>query len=491
MILKKKLTSIFNNKVDDNETNWLSIYIASILAFSSSVQCSLYFSSMWPFLTILDPTVSSTFFGFAIASYSVGNIIFSPLFGWWSNKIKSIKTPVYIGLYSQLLGNLIYMNLEWVPVGAKYCMILARLFTGVGSSTVTLFKAYGASGSSIKDRSIAIAYITSGVAIGLAIGPAFNLLFTPIGYPGFTFMGVKFNMYTFPAICSVITNAISVIIMKYLFVEHYSGVVNKGGKDSEDYQEIPKYDKLAVLIIFVTRFCQYFVFTNLEALNSPISLMIFGWQKKQSVSILSIFQGFLGLSAFLVYFIYIFFKLDKFIKYRLNCIGGMMCLLFFHIITFAYPFLPKVITYHSSNVTQNGTEVIGCNIDMYSWCENITQPNPWIYLVSFSLIVGMGFPIINVAMNTLFSKILGPRRQGTQQGFMQMFAGCAQLIGPIITSTIYTYFGPRYVWGLEMILIMFTISLWLIFFKRLVPLKVTNNKISDISKNNIKIIKKT
>ncbi|CEF61823.1 Major facilitator superfamily and Major facilitator superfamily domain, general substrate transporter and Major facilitator superfamily domain-containing protein [Strongyloides ratti] len=491
MVFVKKLSSLLNNKVDDNETNWLSIYIASVLAFSASVQCSLYFSSMWPFMTVLDSNASSTFFGYAIASYSVGNIILSPLFGWWSNKTGTIKPPVYFGLYAQLLGNFIYMNLEWFPVGAKYGMIVARLFTGIGSATITLFKAYGASGSSIKDRSIAIAYITSGVAIGLAIGPVFNLLFTPIGYPGFTFLGIKFNMYTLPAIGSVITNAISIIIMKYLFIEHYAGVANKDGKESENYQIIPKYDKIAVFVIFATRFCQFFVFTNLEALNSPISLMIFGWTKKQSITILSISQGFLGLSAFIVYFIYIIFKLDRFIKYRLNCIGGILCLLIFHIITFSYPFLPKVITYHSLNITNNDTEVIGCDIDMYPWCEYITKMNPWIYLISFSIIVGMGFPIINIAMNTLFSKILGPRRQGTQQGFMQMFGGCGQLIGPIVTSTIYTNFGPRYVWITEIIFITLTISLWLIFFKRMVPLKFGNNKVSDINKkNSCKITKK-
>uniref|UniRef100_A0A0N5CGG1 MFS domain-containing protein n=1 Tax=Strongyloides papillosus TaxID=174720 RepID=A0A0N5CGG1_STREA len=490
MTLCKKLPLLFSNKVADDETNWLSIYIASILVFSCSVQCSLYFSSMWPFLIVLDHTVSSTFFGIVIASYSVANIILSPLFGWWSNKIGTIKTPVNFGLFAQLLGNVVYMNLELFPFGAKYGMVVARLFTGVGSATITLFKAYGASGSTVKDRSIAIAYITSGVAFGLAIGPVFNLLFTPLGYPGFIFLGIRFNMYTLPAIASVIANILCLIVMKYFFVEHYAGVVNKEGKNSENYQSIPKYDRIAIFVIYVTRFCQFFVYTNLEALSSPISLMLFGWTKKYSISVLSTAQGFLGLCAFLVYFFYIIFKLNRFIRYRLNCISGLFILMAFHFLTFPYPFLPEVVTYHSLNVTENGTEIVGCDIDMYPWCENITQVNPWIYLISFSLLIGIAFPIINIAMNTLFSKILGPRRQGTQQGFMQMFGGCGQLIGPLITSSIYTNYGPRYVWGAEVIFIALTLSFWVIFFRRMVPMKFQINKVSDIDNDNRKTIEK-
>ena len=36
------------------ETNWNSIYIASILSFVGTVQFSLYFSSMWPYIQIVE-----------------------------------------------------------------------------------------------------------------------------------------------------------------------------------------------------------------------------------------------------------------------------------------------------------------------------------------------------------------------------------------------------------------------------------------------------
>jgi hypothetical protein len=36
------------------KTNWNSIYTASILSFVGTVQFSLYFSSMWPYVQIVE-----------------------------------------------------------------------------------------------------------------------------------------------------------------------------------------------------------------------------------------------------------------------------------------------------------------------------------------------------------------------------------------------------------------------------------------------------
>uniref|UniRef100_A0A0N5BR27 DUF1624 domain-containing protein n=1 Tax=Strongyloides papillosus TaxID=174720 RepID=A0A0N5BR27_STREA len=146
-------------------------------------------------------------------------------------------------------------------------------------------------------------------------------------------------------------------------------------------------------------------------------------------------QGFLGLSAFFVYLFYIILKLNRFIRYRLNYIDGLFILMTLHFITFPYPFLSKVVTCHSLYVTQNGTEIVGCDIDMYPWCKNVTQVNPWIYLISFSMLID-----------------IRSRKAETQREFMQIFAGCGQLIGLLITSSIYTNYGPCYVWELKLYL---------------------------------------
>ncbi|KAI1702462.1 major facilitator superfamily domain-containing protein [Ditylenchus destructor] len=82
---------------------------------------------------------------------------------------------------------------------------------------------------------------------------------------------------------------------------------------------------------------------------------------------------------------------------------------------------------------------------------------------------------MNIALNTLFSKIIGPRRQGTQQGFLQMSGGMGGMIGPVMITSMYTSYGPRMVWNFELCVILATIFLWILFYKRMTPLKPTQN----------------
>uniref|UniRef100_A0A914DM25 Major facilitator superfamily (MFS) profile domain-containing protein n=1 Tax=Acrobeloides nanus TaxID=290746 RepID=A0A914DM25_9BILA len=78
-------------------------------------------------------------------------------------------------------------------------------------------------------------------------------------------------------------------------------------------------------------------------------------------------------------------------------------------------------------------------------------------------------------MSTLFSRIIGPRRQGTQQGMLQMSGSVARMAGPILISFLYTQYGPRIAWIMEGGVILLTVSLWMIFYRRMVPLKITTD----------------
>lgn len=96
----------------------------------------------------------------------------------------------------------------------------------------------------------------------------------------------------------------------------------------------------------------------------------------------------------------------------------------------------------------------------------------WLYYTTLILTFGLGFPGVNIAMNTLFSRIIGPRRQATLQGVQQMFGGVARLTGPLLISNLYHQFGPRLAWLMEMAVLVATVALWAVFYKRMVPLRL-------------------
>uniref|UniRef100_A0A914BY76 Uncharacterized protein n=1 Tax=Acrobeloides nanus TaxID=290746 RepID=A0A914BY76_9BILA len=69
-----------------------------------------------------------------------------------------------------------------------------------------------------------------------------------------------------------------------------------------------------------------------------------------------------------------------------------------------------------------------------------------------------------------------------------MFGSSARMVGPIAISTLYSGYGPRMAWIMEIIVIFSTLLLWYIFYRRMVPLRCAKRTvygISDIDANHI------
>lgn len=86
-------------------------------------------------------------------------------------------------------------------------------------------RSYAATALPEKYRSRAIAFVTCGQAVGLTSGPALQLLFTPLLYPGYElFWGLHINLYTAPAIFSALMCIFGIITMQFFFKENYLGI---------------------------------------------------------------------------------------------------------------------------------------------------------------------------------------------------------------------------------------------------------------------------
>ncbi|TKR62936.1 hypothetical protein L596_026833 [Steinernema carpocapsae] len=466
---------------DVPKTDWKSLYIAAFLAFSAAVQFSLYFTSMWPYLQTIDPDATEEFFGLCVAAYSIALCIASPLFGYWSNRIKQIRLPMTVGIISMFLGNLIYLSCELIPTNPRYFLFFGRFLTGIGSANIPLLRAYTSTSCNPKDRARAMSLVTGGIATGTMIGPALQLFFTPLSYPGWViFPNFSINMYTACAYMSCIMNGLSFFTLYYLFVEIYAGihkdnvVKNESTDDSTvDSVKLPKFDKLAALICNITKFAQQFVFTNVEIIGSPYAMTVFAFTNQQTIQAGSIAQTGLGVSAVLIFAAFLIFKLNRYVKYRICIVSALFLLLGFLLVTFPWPFLPGEIVTHTNEDLANGThEVVGCNVDKLDWCETTKAVNPWIYYIAFCLAVGVSYPMIDISLNTLYGKILGPRRQGFMQGLLQVSAGLARIIGPIMIGFLYSGYGPKFIWAFQTFVLGVTILLWAVFHKRMVALKV-------------------
>uniref|UniRef100_A0A914LRN9 Major facilitator superfamily (MFS) profile domain-containing protein n=1 Tax=Meloidogyne incognita TaxID=6306 RepID=A0A914LRN9_MELIC len=410
----------------------------------------------------LDPQITEIFFGFVVGGYSLVQMVLTPLVGIWAEKIEQIKLPLLITNFFMLFGNIIYFFVELFPNNwIKTIFIIARLVSGIGPAQNSLLISYAASASLDKDRSTATAFITGGIAFGVTMGPTFQYLFTFLDPGLFLFNNLYLNLFTAPALFAIIMNLILHFILQFYFHESYVGVLVHKRKNKKDLngipnqinKKLPPYDRLAFAVCCAMRFTQYLVFTNLETIGISFSMTMFLWTTKQVVNYESIAH-----------------TARKRLNERIVCLFSLFLLIFFHLITYSWPFYKdNVVTFNSTNLTEG----LGCDIINEYWCKDLKQINVWVYYISICLCMGIAFPNINVTMNTLFSRMIGPRMQSREQGILELFGGLGRMLGPTLIGLLYHNYGPRPVWILEGTEILLMALFWIFFWKRLVPLKIT------------------
>ncbi|TKR63075.1 hypothetical protein L596_026954 [Steinernema carpocapsae] len=428
---------------------------------------------MWPFLENIDKQATEEFFGFVVAGYSFAQCVVSPIFGYWSNRIKQISIPMYAGLGSMIFGNILYFSTEVFPSNRRFVMLIARFFLGIGSANLPLLRTYASTSCVPSDRALAIAYINGGISIGTTLGPGLQLIFSPIGYPGLRFLtGLGINMYTAPAFTACFVNILCCFLLKCYFTESYAGIIENSQESVLEKPRLPKFDKTAAAVCNITRFTQQFFFTNIELIGSPFAMTIFAFTRQETIQYGSIAQVALGAISLGNFFSYIGFKFSRFMRHRIAIMGALATLFVFHLATYPWAFIPgQLVTYNDSRLNTS-EEHVGCNVNRFTWCDSMKPVNPWIYYIAFAICIGLAMPYIDISNNTVYGRILGPRRQGTMQGIMQFCGGLARFIGPMTVGVLYARYGPKAIWITEMGIIAVTGLLWVVFYKRMVELKV-------------------
>uniref|UniRef100_A0A7N4NJV0 Major facilitator superfamily domain containing 8 n=1 Tax=Sarcophilus harrisii TaxID=9305 RepID=A0A7N4NJV0_SARHA len=82
----------------------------------------------------IDPTADTSFLGWIIASYSLGQMVASPIFGWWSN-FRPRKEPLVISIFISVAANCLYAYVHVPPSHNKYYMLVARGLVGFGAAS--------------------------------------------------------------------------------------------------------------------------------------------------------------------------------------------------------------------------------------------------------------------------------------------------------------------------------------------------------------------
>nr|XP_022328337.1 major facilitator superfamily domain-containing protein 8-like isoform X2 [Crassostrea virginica] len=496
--------STFIENPQVRRSRWRSIRVMYLTMFLSSVSFSICMSSIWPYLKVLDPTATTDLLGWVVASYSIGQLIASPVFGKMANWLGRSRDPLVVSLIINILANILYAYLEDIQHSRVICLIAARTLIGFGAGNVAVVRSYLSGATTIKERTSAMANLSAFQAIGFIIGPGIQTAMVPIGYPGPVHVtGMRINLYTAPAFLSSLVGILNLVLLFTVFREHrvLDAEYNFNIQD-KDPEEIPNYkpDTLAVIASNFIFFVVLFIFAVFETIGTPLTMDMYAWTRAHATLYNGIILAVGGVVAILVFIVIKI--LSKKVNERYLLIGGLVCCFFGFFVYLPwghnYPSsqmanispehtLPqnrswftvipsdKTVPPHFNfsttaapgNSSGGNTEVTGCP-DTYRWCAY----TPIVTLAQFlggTALICIGYPTGNVMSYTLYSKILGPKPQGTMMGFLTASGSLARTVGPIFVSLIYNAFGPRVTFVAMCGMTFLTVIFIALVFKRLVP----------------------
>uniref|UniRef100_A0A0N5A6S2 MFS domain-containing protein n=1 Tax=Parastrongyloides trichosuri TaxID=131310 RepID=A0A0N5A6S2_PARTI len=228
------------------------------------------------------------------------------------------------------------------------------------------------------------------------------------------------------------------------------------------------------VIVCITVMCvQHSVSTNIETIATQSMIAMYNWNDSEAVLYNGLLIAASAVISFINYMVQAFTFVHN-IDQRKLLIFGLSVFLIHHSLNYPWNFYPDTLDHIP--LTENGTEYStieygGCS-EMYSWCDYVKRVPIIIYCTTMIVCLGFGFPYTFAPNSTLYADILGPRRQGFMQGIFELFGSLARMVGPLIGTYLFNISGPIYTMMLQGILITLAIMLIVIFYKRLVPLKI-------------------
>ncbi|CAD6195047.1 unnamed protein product [Caenorhabditis auriculariae] len=459
-------------------TSWNVVYLVGLFSLIQNTQYSIYLTTLFSYMLKLNDKATEAHFGWVMATSSLGHCVGCFVLGYWNSRTGKAKPSLICGFTLMLASNLIYMTIEYLPPAVVvHAMMISRLLGGLGMGNSTPMRACASSHSTSQDRPKAMASISGGRSVGTIVGPGLQLMFLPLGEMGIAvFPGLRIHSNNAPAVLGIVLTIIGFIGIFFFFDETVENVesdkvaITESQKISDEY---PQPDKLAMFICMLTRFIQNFTQIAIETLAPAILMLMFHQSRTQAVATMATTYLITGLIATVLYLAIIFTKLSKYVRDRSS--NTIILLLFVAHLLATYPWQ----FYQNEVYAKNNETGIGCDVDRFSWCSGLTEAPQWVFYIGYILSYGAFMPFLNVANATLYSKLLHPDRQGTEQSLYDISNTVARIFAPLLITLIYTMFGPRRAWEFMAIGLLLTSALWIIFDRRLVPLKPINNSYSD------------
>lgn len=481
---------------------WNSIRVIYYTMFLMSLGFSIILTGVWPYLDKLDPEAGKEFMGWIVSANPVGQMIFSPLVGWWSNRLGSIRLPLLCSLALFSIASGIYSTLELFTSHQKYWMMYSRFLIGVSSSSIAVCRSYLSAATKVGERTAAVSMVSLAQTLGFIFGPALQGLVTPLGDHGVPLFRNKLhlNMYTATGWINVLMGILNFcLFLPFFFKEKRiaarEAMVQQGKESEKETWKSIKPDYVSAWSLILAFFILVFNFVFLETLATPLTMDMFAWTKAEALRYMAWVMAVGAVVACLT-FVLIEPLCKKFPERSVLLWGGFFFMVLGRAVYIPMSSSPPKLAIplnetsllqpppyvYASNFTEvysnltrvefdkitpsvvkavEETEILGCPVSQ-DWCKTTNGMTITQFLIGYAF-TAMGYPIGVTLITTIFSKILGPRPQGTWMGIMTGSGCLSRALGPIFLSTIYTKLGLYWTFGSTAVMMAATMLwLWLV-----------------------------
>ncbi|VDD94409.1 unnamed protein product [Enterobius vermicularis] len=451
--------------------------MTAVILFLSVIQMTVIGMSEWPYMQKLDSLSTATFFGYVSAISSFGHAFFAPIMGYWGSATGSIRWPLIAGRVIALIGCAIYICLEMFTSDRRYIMLICYAFFGISMASMSVLRGYIARISTVTDRPKACSVFSLAMVSAVSVGPVFQLLFTPLSYPGWNIFSdvILLNIYTGPIYVAIFANVASLVIILCFFkevprrTERQPGLQRRPSKAKAALTTDLKTLNLCLvaLCIFV-RMAVQLSFVTIHTTSSPLMMSVFGWSNTKTVKVSSLLQSSVGLCSLAIFIGFATGRLSKVISMRFATFLSLLLFLAFYLITFPWPLPGSTITL--KNETLN---ITGCDIEAYKWCATSTAVSPYIYVLATVTVLGIALSFATLSVDTIYSLVLGKIDQGTMQGVFLFSMDAISILGPLLIAPMFEKTGQKYVWILDGSVMGSVALLWLLNYQKIPKAKTT------------------
>ncbi|XP_049544764.1 major facilitator superfamily domain-containing protein 8-like [Anopheles darlingi] len=513
-LLKKPSVNDLEDGLESPEEcteRWTSIRIIYYTMFLMSLGFSIILTGVWPYLDKLDPLAGKEFLGWIVGANPVGQMIFSPLVGWWGNRLGSIRLPLLCSLALFSIASGIYSCLELFTTHQKYWMLYSRFLIGVSSSSVAVCRSYLSAATKIKERTSAVSMVSLAQTLGFIVGPVLQGAVTMFGENGYPLLRnrLHLNMYTATGWINVLMGILNFcLFLPFVFKEKRiaarEAMIKQGMQSEKEAWKSMKPDYLSAWTLIFAFFILVFNFVFLETLATPLTMDMFAWTKAEALYYMAWIMAVGAVLASGV-FLMIGPLCKRIPEQHVLLWGGFFLMVLGRAVYIPMSDQPPKLAIvenvtatlfqaedpnwkgvYGSNFTDVQSDMFRVDLDYkgpafvdrvsnlsdtvsskdllgcpstQEWCKTTRGMTIFQFLLGYAF-TAIGYPIGVTLITTIFSKVLGPRPQGTWMGLMTGSGCMSRALGPVFLSTIYTKYGLYWTFGSTAVMMAITM-LWL------------------------------